>query len=161
VSGVILLHALTRGQVQLVSSDPSKHPKITYDAYKEDADVNRLIQGIRIAQALLNTSAVQSLQPQVLFHRLLEKEFGKDTDEYWTEYMRRFGQTLYHPVGTCRMGAANDGSSVVDSQLRVWGVQGLRVADASVMPRISSGNTNIPTALIGLKLVDTLLKEYA
>jgi choline dehydrogenase-like flavoprotein len=89
----------------------------------------------------------------------LATEFGFDSDEYWEEYMKRYGLTLYHPVGTCRMGKAGDADAVVDSHLRVLGVDNLRIADASIMPEISSGNTNSPTGVIGMKMAEILMKE--
>ena len=78
----------------------------------------------------------------------------------WEEYVKRFGFVVYHPTGTCRMGRADDPTSVVDPQLRVLGVSGLRVADASIMPDIVSGNTQVPTAAIGVQMVRILQDMY-
>ena len=79
---------------------------------------------------------------------------GAESDDALAELIRNRADTVYHPVGTCRMGA--DADSVVDPQLRVRGVQGLRVADASIMPQIISGNTNAPTIMIGEKLASMI-----
>ena len=136
------------------------HPRINYDAFKDERDISRLIKIQRIVEEHLSAPPMKKLNAQVLYHDVLEKEFGRGTDTYWREYMRRFPAFCYHPVGTCRMGATNDGRSVVDSRLRVWGIEGLRVADASIMPEITSGNTNVPTGIIGLKMVDILLKDH-
>ena len=158
--GNCLQHPKERGSVTLRSTSVSDNPIVTYELMGNDYDLERLIKSIRILEDWLAAPSLASLQPQILPHRKLAQEFGYGTDEYWVEYIRRFITTLWHPVGTCAMGAKNDGKSVVNSRLQVWGFEGLRVADASIMPDISSGNTNAPTGLIGLKSVDIILKEH-
>ena len=96
-------------------------------------------------------------KPTLLPARALAADFGFDTDQYWREYIKRFGFVVYHPTGTCRMGRADDPRAVVDAELRVLGVEGLRVADASVFPDIPSGNTNVPTAAVAVQLVRMLV----
>ena len=156
----VLLHPHSKGEVTLVSKDPTQHPRIEYDAFKDERDISRLTLTVRIIEEHFNAPPMKKLNAQMLYHDVLEREFGRGTDAYWKEYLRRFPAFCYHPVGTCRMGASNDGTSVVDSKLRVWGVEGLRVADASIMPEISSGNTNVPTGIIAMKMVDFLMREH-
>jgi choline dehydrogenase-like flavoprotein len=79
------------------------------------------------------------------------------TDAQWEGYIRARADTIYHPVGTCKMGAAHDSMAVLDAQLRVKGIPGLRVIDASAMPTLVSGNTNAPTIMLAEKAADSLL----
>ena len=78
------------------------------------------------------------------------------SDAYWECYVRYLAVTVYHHCGTCKMGAENDSTSVVDPNLRVKGIQGLRVADASIFPNVTSGNTNAPTIMVGEKAADLI-----
>lgn len=82
------------------------------------------------------------------------------SDDYWRCQARHYSQTIYHPVGTCKMGPVNDPLAVVDPRLKVHGVNGLRVIDASIMPYIVSGNTNAPTIMIGEKGSDLIKEDY-
>jgi len=84
---------------------------------------------------------------------------GVVTDDALLNHARNTATTFYHPIGTCKMGPVNDVTAVVDTQLRVHGIENLRVADASIMPTITSGNTNAPTIMIGEKAADMILKN--
>ncbi|MGB6451763.1 MAG: FAD-dependent oxidoreductase [Steroidobacteraceae bacterium] len=138
----------SRGSVHIKSPDAVVHPSIVPNYLADPADKAAAIAGLKWARKIMSQPAIVPYLAQP------GDPFG-DTDESMLAYSRVAGATLYHAVGTCKMG--RDALSVVDPQLRVQGVERLRVADASVMPRISSGNTNAATAMIGEKASDLIL----
>lgn len=142
----IVLTPQSRGRVGLRSADPSAPPVIDAGTFTDPAgrDLERMVSGLRTVQALL--SETRALGGRVT-ERLDPRAPLRDAPAL-RAHARRTGQTLYHPVGTCRMGS--DADAVVDPQLRVRGIEGLRVADASVMPRIVRGHTNAPSIAIGM-----------
>lgn len=87
-------------------------------------------------------------------------KFQKTSDDYWKCIARHYTQTIYHPSGTCKMGPASDKMAVVDAQLQVHGITNLRVIDASIMPTIVSGNTNVPTIMIAERAADLIKEKY-
>jgi choline dehydrogenase len=134
----------SRGSIMAGSADPAVAPVITPNYLSDPADIRVLTAGMRFARAIFASPAIAP-------YSVVETLPGSDvtTEDGLLDYARRYGTTIYHPVGTCRMG---DGpSAVVDSRLRVHGMQGLRVIDASVMPTLTTGNTNAPTIMIGEK----------
>ncbi|WP_426087241.1 GMC family oxidoreductase [Janthinobacterium sp. PSPC1-1] len=145
-ASVCNLRPTSRGHVHIASADSYAAPKIVpnYLSTEQDravaADALRLTRAIAAAPAL-KKFAPQEYKPGVQFQ----------SQEELAQAASQIGTTIFHPVGTCRMGVAGDASSVVDSQLRVLGVDGLRVVDASIMPYITSGNTNSPTVMIAEK----------
>ena len=145
-ASVCNLRPTSRGHVRIASADSYAAPKIVpnYLSTEQDrkvaADALRLTRAIAAAPAL-SKFAPQEYKPGVQFQ----------TQEELAQAASQIGTTIFHPVGTCRMGLASDPLSVVDSQLRVIGVAGLRVVDASIMPYITSGNTNSPTVMIAEK----------
>lgn len=147
------LHPVSRGTVSI---DARGEPVIEHEYYSEPDDMRRMVRCVRLAQEVMAGGAMAELEPELLTHKVLEEELGRDTDEYWEEYIRLFGFLVYHPVGTCSMGGGEEG--VVDAQLRVRGIRGLRVCDASVMPEITSGNTNVPTGAVAHNCV-AMVKE--
>lgn len=88
------------------------------------------------------------------------KKFPHLSDDFWACLARHYTQTIYHPCGTAKMGPASDPTAVVDSELQVYGIKGLRVIDASIMPTITTGNTNIPTIMIAEKASDMIKSKY-
>ncbi len=140
----------SRGHIHIRSTDPTVHPRIVpnylADPIDQEVAIASLKWGRKIAdQAALRSQIVQSLMP----------DDALQDDAALLAYARAAGTTLYHPVGTCKMG--RDPMAVVDPQLRVIGIQNLRVIDASVMPRLVSGNTNAPTMMIAEKASDMIL----
>ena len=144
------LRPRSRGTVRLSSSDPRAAPLIDPNYWSEPEDRVRALEGLRLAREILRQPA---LQPFVLAERMPGPEVR--TEAELTAYAQRTSKTDHHPVGTCRMGHGPD--AVVAPDLRVHGLEGLRVADAAIMPRIPSSNTNAPTIMIGEKAADLVL----
>lgn len=144
----------SRGEITLRSADPKDPPKIFANYLQSDFDIETMIKGIRITRDIIGQEPLAEFRGK-------ELEPGIDcaSDEDLTQWLRANAMTTFHPVGTCKMG--NDPMAVVDAKLRVHGVQGLRVADASIMPIISTGNTNAPAIMIGEKLAEFIQEEYS
>ena len=143
----------SRGTIMARSADAAEKPAIMPNYLSDPADIRVLTAGMRFTREIFAAPAIAQ-------HSEVETLPGRDvtTDDGLLDYARRFGTTIYHPVGTCRMG---DGpSAVVDSRLRVHGLTGLRVIDASIMPTLTTGNTNAPTIMIGEKGA-AMIKEDA
>jgi choline dehydrogenase-like flavoprotein len=143
------LRPLSRGTVRLASADPTAAPLIDPNYWAEPYDRRMSIEGLKLAREIMRQKA---LQPYVLAERLPGAE--KMTDDDLFDYGCRHAKTDHHPVGTCRMG--QDALAVVTPDLKVRGVEGLRVCDASVMPQIVSSNTNAPTIMVGEKASDLI-----
>jgi choline dehydrogenase-like flavoprotein len=143
--GAVLLQPESRGTVRL-GTDPGGPPVIApnYLSDPEGKDLATLVRGVRLAYEVLHQPALARC-----VGRDLEPPGDPGSDDGWHEFVRQQAETLYHPVGTARMGPADDPTSVVDGELRVLGVDGLRVADTSVMPTITRGHTQAPAMLIG------------
>ncbi|MBB3181059.1 GMC family oxidoreductase [Variovorax sp. Sphag1AA] len=139
----------SRGEVRLRSRDPLEAPAFVPNFLAEPADVRAMISGLRKIRAIL---ASQPLAARVLEE--LTPGPAADTDDQLLDYLRREGNCAFHPAGSCKMG--NDPMAVVDERLRVRGVKRLRVADASIMPTVTAGNTNAPSIMIGEKAADLI-----
>lgn len=153
---VALLHPRSRGSVTLRSADPDTAPAIAFPFLGHPDDVRDLANAARRVRDMFSTRA---MKPYVVGESGATASL--QTDEDWEEFLRAHVYGASHWVGTARMGRADDPDAVVDPRLRVRGVRGLRVADASVMPTITSGNTNAPSILIGEKGASLLLEDLS
>ncbi len=149
--GPVLVAPRARGEVTITSPDPAAKPAIVGNHLTDPADVEALVWGIRTARELAATAPLKAAVGREIY----PGPNVSDDDEEIAADARRRVELLYHPVGTCRMGAGED--AVVDPELRVRGLDGLRVVDASVMPTITRGNTNAPTIMIAEKAADMIL----
>jgi len=145
---VCVLRPKSRGGVFLKSGDPMAAPGIDPRFLSEREDLELLMKGARIARQIMNTPPMKEFMHKELFFK------GEPTDSELEDHIRSRADTIYHPVGTCKMGV--DDMAVVDPELKVHGLQGLRVVDASVMPTLTSGNTNAPTIMIAEKAADMI-----
>jgi len=148
-----LLHPKSRGYVTLRSNDPKATPLVQPNFLKDGEDLDLLVKGAKLTMQILE---------QTPFKKYI-KSFGppgerKSEDEI-VKHIKQTLETVYHPVGTCKMG--NDNMAVVDNQLRVHGIENLRVVDASIMPKIVTGNTNAPVFMIAEKAADMILGKVA
>jgi choline dehydrogenase-like flavoprotein len=146
---VCLLRPQSRGSVQLASRDPAAAPLIDPNFLGDADDLQRLVRGFKIMRRILSQSALAGYGG-----RELPASAGAKSDEQIEAFIRSRADTIYHPAGSCRMG--NGALDVVDAKLQVHGVAGLRVVDASIMPRLVSGNTNAPTIMIAEKAADMI-----
>jgi choline dehydrogenase-like flavoprotein len=147
-----LVSPQARGRVWLRSASPDDKPRILTNSLSEADDVASLVAGMKLARRI----AAQAPLREVILKELKPGPSVSDDDEELAASLRQRLMLIYHPVGTCRMSDHGE-DAVVDAQLRVHGVQGLRVADASIMPVIPGGNTNAPTIMIAEKASDLIL----
>lgn len=148
----VALYPKSRGTVRLGSPEPAADPLIDPHLLEHPDDIKPLIRALKISREAFASKPFAK-------YNGTEVAPGPDcqSDEEWDAYIRETGYTVHHPVGTCRMGDPADAKTVVDPQLRVKGIEGLRVADASVMPTVIGGNTNAPCVMIGERCADFIL----
>ena len=142
----------SRGHIRISSPDPAAPPAIVANYLSSDLDRKATVAGIKFVRLLARTTAMSRIVTEELMPGV-----EAWSDEDFLSHARKEGQSAYHPVGTCRMGS--DAGAVVDARLRVHGVAGLRVADASIMPSLISGNTNAACMMIGEKAADLILAD--
>jgi choline dehydrogenase len=150
--GVYQLRPESLGSVHIRSADPDAQPAIRFNFLADGIDRDAMVAGYRIARRIVGRPAMDHLRGEEFLP-------GKDvvSDEDIIGWLRNNAQTAYHPIGTCRMGQGPN--TVVDERLRVHGIEGLRVADASVFPTMPSGNTNAPSMMVGEKAADLIRAE--
>ena len=149
---VHVLRSDSKGSIHVSSRDPSKPPAINFNFLSDEGDRAALLSGMRIVRAWINAPAMDDFRGVEIAPGDALQE-----DKELLDWVRGNAETTYHPVGTCKMGS--DPMSVVDDQLKVHGIQGLRVADASIMPTLTSGNTNAPSIMIGEKAATMILRD--
>ena len=149
---VCQLRPESRGEIRLASADPLDEPVIKANYLSASRDVDALIAGVKVARRIFDAKRFQPILGE-------EFEASRDakSDEEIENFVRQNAETIYHPVGTCKMG--HDDMAVVDARLRVRGLESLRVVDASVMPTLIGGNTNAPTIMIAEKASDMILED--
>ncbi len=147
-----LLRPKSRGSVTLYGNSPHLHPKIMLNMLDDADDQQVMIKAVKLMREIFNQSSLKQNIVQEIFP-------GSEcqSDSEILEFIKQKANTIYHPVGTCKMGS--DSMSVVDDKLKVHGIKNLRVVDASIMPTVVSGNTNAPTIMIGAKAADMILSE--
>lgn len=157
---IILLHPKSKGHIELRSKNPEDSPKIFLKLFSNKYDLDkhaRCVEDFLIK--VKNTSYFKSVNSEVIDFKVPQCAHIKfNSHEYWKCHILNTASTIWHPVGTCVMG--REGKSVVDAELKVWGVDRLRIGDASIMPGITSGNTNAPCIMIGEKLADMIKRSH-
>lgn len=150
---VCLLRPKSRGSITLNSNKISQPPRIHYNLLAHPDDMSNLIKGVKIVRSIFSKPPLSSSHIKFLF-----PDNHCQSDDQITQFLKDKCNTIYHPVGTCKMG--QDELSVVDEQLRVRGIKQLRIVDASIMPTLISGNTNAPTMMIAAKAADFILNDH-
>jgi choline dehydrogenase len=153
-SSVCNLRPESRGHVRVKSADAHAHPAITLNYLSAEADRRVAVDAIKLARKIAEAPALQKYQPQEFMPGVNVK-----SDEELALAAGDIGTTIFHPVGTCKMGPSRDAAAVVDARLRVHGITDLRVVDASIMPTITSGNTNSPTIMIAERASAMIIED--
>uniref|UniRef100_A0A1A9WGI6 Glucose-methanol-choline oxidoreductase N-terminal domain-containing protein n=1 Tax=Glossina brevipalpis TaxID=37001 RepID=A0A1A9WGI6_9MUSC len=157
----LLLRPKSRGKLELQSNNPQVAPKIYANYYDHPLDIAVMVDALKLAHNLTHTNIMRQLNATLniyVWRNCPNADYL--TDAFWECLARHYSQTIYHPVGTCKMGPYSDIEAVVDPRLRVYGTHRLRVIDASIMPVIVTGNTNAPTIMIAEKGADMIKEEW-
>lgn len=157
----LLLRPRSRGSVKLRSANPFHYPLINANYFDDPLDAKTLVEGAKIALRIAEAQVFKQFGSRLWRKPLPNcKQHKFLSDAYLECHVRTISMTIYHPCGTAKMGPAWDPEAVVDPRLRVYGVRGLRVIDASIMPTISSGNTNAPVIMIAEKGADLIKEDW-
>ncbi|KAF5272028.1 hypothetical protein FQR65_LT05009 [Abscondita terminalis] len=151
----------SRGKILLRSTDPHANPIIHPNFFSDPDDVELMMDAIKFIKKISKTKTFSKLKPKLVELPVGNcKEFEFDTDDFWKCAIKNLGHHIHHPVGTCKMGPKSDQEAVVDHNLKVYGVDGLRVVDASIIPVIPKAGTNAPTMMIGNKGAEIIKEEW-
>ncbi|GLV38206.1 uncharacterized protein CBL_12852 [Carabus blaptoides fortunei] len=157
----LLLRPRSRGRIRLRSASSYVAPVIEPRYFQDPRDLQVLVEGAKIAYEISQTEVMRGLNATLNKLRIPDcAEYELMTQEYLTCQARHYTLSIYHPVGTCKMGPQSDRGAVVDARLKVHGLKGLRIVDASIMPYIVSGNTNAPTIMIAEKAADMIKEDW-
>lgn len=157
---VVLLNPKSKGSVKLNSADPLEKPAIFPNYLDEKEDWQTLLNGVKYQYNQIQSDAFKEHEGTFMRLPLAEcDELPFASDKYFKCYINHMATTVYHPVGTCKMGPSSDKKAVVDSRLRIHGIPNVRVADASIMPILVSSNTNAPSIMIGEKCADFIKED--
>ena len=137
--------------MRLTSNNPEEPVEIDAQYLTEPSDMEAMLRGIKLARKIIRQPSMQAIIEQELLPSAKEDV----SDDVLIKHIRKYAKTVYHPAGTCKMGIDSD--AVVDPKLRVHGIEGLRICDASIMPNLVSGNTNAPTIMIAERCADFIL----
>ncbi|KAJ8898221.1 hypothetical protein PR048_003581 [Dryococelus australis] len=157
----VLERPKSRGRLYLRSKNPEDPPKIYAGYFGDVDDLEVMVDSVEHFSKVMDTNVMKAHEAELVNPNIPAcKNFEFNSRKYWRCAMEQLSTTLYHPIGTCKMGPSSDPDAVVDPELRVYGVKGLRVVDASIMPIHVTANTNAPTIMIGEKTADMVKKTW-
>ncbi|XP_070170483.1 glucose dehydrogenase [FAD, quinone]-like isoform X2 [Polyergus mexicanus] len=158
----VLLKPKSIGELRLRSKNPADPVRIFANYYSVEEDIETMLKSLDVVKKMMNTESFKRHRVKLHHLNIADcRDTEPDSEEYWKCNLRHMSFTTYHPVGTAKMGPQNDSTAVVSPRLKVHGIQGLRVIDASIMPTITSGNINAPTIMIGEKGADLIKEDWA